>query len=106
MKYLSLLNKKKELRKNLMISKNDKIKVILNKLNNEIKTKIKDFRENKWCSFLEKHGKHPVSTRPFWAEINKAKNQKTSNSFPILKTGNSIANDDKRSYRFSQYPWK
>ena len=58
--------------------------------------KISDQKEKTWQKFLDEYGSHPVAARPFWKEINKAKEQKTSKSFPNLRYENVNATDDKQ----------
>jgi hypothetical protein len=57
---------------------------------------ISEHKQNTWQVFLDKHGCHPVATKPFWKEINKAKVQKSSNIFQNLKYENVTAINDKQ----------
>jgi hypothetical protein len=42
-----------------------------NKLTSELKSKLKEFRNQSWLKFIESMGKNPTSTVPFWRRINK-----------------------------------
>jgi len=43
----------------------------------EIRTDIKE-----WLEFLQRQGKNPTNTKPFWQRLNKLKGNKISKSKP------------------------
>jgi len=93
---INLIKQKRVMAKNLKASSNVNLRKSYNKLSSEIRRKITDYKDKAWETFLEKHGNHPVMTKPFWKEINKAKSQKASNIFPNLKIGQESAINDKQ----------
>ena len=44
--------------------------------------------------FLEKQGKNPTNSKPFWGRINKLKGNKSSKSIPTLKTDDKLVETD------------
>ena len=93
---IHMIKQRKAIFKNLKGNPNTFLRTSYNKLTSEIRKTISEFKKEKWMKFIDKHGNHPVSARPFWNEINKAKDQKSSNTFPSLKFQNEIAINDKQ----------
>ncbi len=91
-----LIKQRKAIAKNLKVSSNANLRQSYNQISSEIRKKISEFKEKTWTEFLEKNGSHPVAARPFWKEINKAKEQKNSNIFPNLRYENVSATTDKQ----------
>ena len=52
-----------------------------------VRHEIKKFNNNCWQTFLNKQGKNPLSSTPFWRKINMFRNKKTSNEIPTLVNG-------------------
>ena len=85
---LNFIRLRKKARKDLKKNDTFENRTEYNKLTGKIRKSIWEFTDNKWKNFLDKHGSHPVSTRPFWEEINKSRNKKSVGSIPTLKKNN------------------
>ncbi len=48
----------------------------------EIRTDIKALHNKEWLEFLQRQGKNPTNTKPFWQRLNKLKGNKISKSKP------------------------
>ena len=79
---LTLIYKRKELKKSLKKKTSAELKASYNKLTGEIKKLSSEFYENKWKTLLSDIGPYPVSSRKFWNEINKLKSSKKSSNLP------------------------
>ncbi len=77
---VDLIKIKRVTRKALRKLSTPNLKTYFNKLTSEIKTMIKNYRENRWASLLDKFGPYPVSSRLFWQKINQARANKQSGS--------------------------
>ena len=66
-----------------------------NYLTDEIRVEIKTLKNKEWLDFLDKQGKNPLSTKPFWQRINKLKGNKISKSIPTLKKEDILFETDK-----------
>ena len=56
-----------------------------NEINNFVKCEIMRVRSEQWEKLLDKYKGKVTSSRPFWNEINKFRDKRTSNSYPSLK---------------------
>lgn len=70
---VNLIKQKRAILKNLKFSSNTNLRIAYNKLSSDIRLKMMIHKEKIWTEFLDKHGSHPVSARPFWNETNKTK---------------------------------
>ena len=83
---VNLIKEIRFLKKDMKYLKSEELRKVYNKLTNKIRSEIRKHNEYKWVKFLDKFGAHPVSTRPFWKEINKTRSSKTSVSIPTLES--------------------
>jgi hypothetical protein len=83
---VNLIKERRLVKKDMKYLKSEELRKIYNKLTNKIRSEIRKHNEYKWVKFLDKFGAHPVSTRPFWKEINKTRSSKTSGSIPTLES--------------------
>ena len=70
------------------------LKTQFNQLTAELRKKLCEFRNNNWLNFIQKMGKHPLSTRPFWRKINKFRSKKNSCFIPTLISNNIFYNSE------------
>ena len=82
---LVLIRERRTLRKVVKKENTLENRLKYNILTSQIKLNIKNYRQKKWEGFIEGLGGYPVSSRPFWNEINKIKNPKQSSGIPNLK---------------------
>ena len=99
---LDKIKTKKELRKIMKKSNDPQSKTNFYQIANIIRLEIKEYREKKWISLLEKFGPYPVSSSPFWNIINRAKSPKQSPSIPSLrKNNNAYKSDEEKANLFA-----
>jgi hypothetical protein len=60
------------------------IKTRYNKLTTIIREEIDAIKNNEWNEFVQKLGKNPTSTKPFWQRINNIRGNKTAKSTSTL----------------------
>ncbi len=80
-------------KKNRNFTKRDidpNIKTRYNKLTEIIREEIDVLKNNEWSEFIQKLGKYPPSTKPFWNRINNIRGKKGSSTMQTL-----ILNDTK-----------
>jgi hypothetical protein len=82
---LQLIKVRKRFRRKKIKNNSVENKKIVNYLTNEIRSEINTLKNNNWLDFLEKQGKNPINTKPFWQRINKLKGKKISKLIPTLK---------------------
>lgn len=81
---LALIKEKKLLRSELRKTNNPQTRTDYNKLNKEVKNKIKEFSNNKWEQIIIKSSK-TQSSKPLWNGINKFRKGKASSNIPPLR---------------------
>jgi hypothetical protein len=92
---IDLIQLKRQARKKVKSNFTDlEFKTEYNRLTSLLRSEIKKYTEEKWKRFLGKLGPYPVSSRSFWAIINKARENKKSNSIPTIKSGGSSFRTD------------
>jgi hypothetical protein len=88
--YIIELIKLRKKTKNFTKRDNDpNIKTRYNKLTALIREKIDAVKNNEWNEFIQKLGKNPTSTKPFWQKINNLRGNKTNKSTPTLVVNNT-----------------
>ncbi|RMZ97234.1 hypothetical protein BpHYR1_038510 [Brachionus plicatilis] len=64
------------------------------KLASELNLSLKEFWNQNWLEFINKTGKNPLSSRPFWRKINKFRSNKSPRQIPSLfKDGKEFNTD-------------
>lgn len=58
-----------------------------NYLSRRVKAAIGEHKNKLWTQFLEKAGKNPVSSRPFWQRVNALRSNKSASRIPCLLQG-------------------
>lgn len=94
---LELLKIKRSIRRKFNKNKDESIKQKYNELNKIVKEEIIAYRNKKWKEFVDKQGKNPLSSAPFWKRINYLKKNKTkisTKSMPKLVKNNITYNTD------------
>ncbi|RNA13285.1 glycoside hydrolase [Brachionus plicatilis] len=78
--------KRMKMRKLFQKSRCGSLKVSFNKLTSELRLGLKEFWNQNWL--MNKIGKHPLSSIPFWRKINKFRTKKLTRQIPsLLKDG-------------------
>ena len=83
--YILLLIKKRKYYRKKAKQKDIDAKREYNHLTKIIREEIAAFKNLNWEKFIEKQGKNPVSSKPFWQKINKLRGNNSSNSIPSIK---------------------
>ena len=84
-------------------SKSQKSKENLNELKATIKMEIQAFKNNQWINFMERLGKSPQSTVPFWKSIGRLRNKKSSkNKQTLVKDGVELNSDKEKAEAFAE----
>ena len=67
-----------------------------------LKRKIIEHRNKSWAQFLQKVGKNPLSSKPFWQKINKFRKKKNNcQRIPTLSyEGNSLETSSEKAELF------
>ena len=73
---LQLIKTRKHYRRKKIKNNSVEKKKMYNYLTDEIRVEIKTLKNKEWLDFLDKQGKNPLSTKPFWQRINKLKGNK------------------------------
>ncbi len=94
---VDLIKMKREVRKKIGNSHSENLKTYFNKLTNQVKLLIKEYREKTWKNMLDKLGPYPVSSRIFWQKINQARSNNQAVSIPKLVKDSKeyITNEEK-----------
>jgi hypothetical protein len=92
---IQLIRARKRCRRKNTENNSAENKKLLNYLTEEIRTEINALKNKEWLDFLEKQGKNPTNTKPFWQRINKLKGNKISKSIPTLKDEDKLFETDK-----------
>jgi hypothetical protein len=71
-------------------------KTLYNKLTNIIRDEINALKDKEWYDFVQKLGKNPPSTKPFWRRINTIKGKHNKSAIPTLKLNNEIYESDEQ----------
>ena len=96
-KYVLELIKLRKKTKNLLKRDNDQnIKTRYNKLTRLIREEINALKNNEWNEFIQKLGKNPPSTKPFWKRINNIRGKKRNSSIPTLVVNNEKYETDEQ----------
>ena len=92
---IDLIQLKRQARKNVK-SNSFKLefKTEYNRLTSVLRSEIKKYTEVKWKCFLCKLGPYPVSSRSFWAITYKARDNKKTNTIPVIKASGKIFKTD------------
>jgi endonuclease/exonuclease/phosphatase family metal-dependent hydrolase len=100
---VQLIQQKRIIRKEFRKTKHPYLKLLLNKITNEVKALIRNHKEKTWKFFLDKIGPHPVSSRPFWAKINQARTANKAVVFPTLEKNNQFfKTSEEKAHIFSK----
>jgi hypothetical protein len=84
-------------------NKNEENKKMYNILTKTIRKEIDSLKDNEWQSFLEKQGKNPLNSKPFWQRLNKLKGIKTNKNIPTLKKDHQIyEKEDEKANSFAE----
>jgi len=90
---LMLINKRKFHRKLAKKGKQGS-KQAYNHLTKIIREEIDSLESVKWNTFLEKQGKNPTSSKPFWQRIKKYRGNNSSNTIPSLLYNDTLYETD------------
>ena len=93
-KIVELIHARRLLRKKIKKDKEPTLIRQYNQVTYDIKKSIKQHTSNKWENFLGKLGPYPVSSRLFWNQINKAREQKNLGNIPRLKFKKKVYESD------------
>jgi hypothetical protein len=102
---IQLIESRKVYRKEMMkkSNKNEENKKMYNILTKTIRKEIDSLKDNEWQSFLEKQGKNPLNSKPFWQRLNKLKGIKTNKNIPTLKKDHQIyEKEDEKANSFAE----
>jgi exonuclease III len=91
---LDMIKERHELRKKLNKTTSKEVKSSTNLLGKKIKNEIKEIRSKNWINFVERCGKNPSSSRPFWNKVNEFRGAKRFNNIPVLKTREATFNSN------------
>jgi Fe2+ transport system protein B len=72
------------------------LKTRYNKLTAVIREEIDAIKHNEWNEFVQKLGKNPTSTKPFWQRINNIRGNKTTKTTPTLVVNNTKYETDEQ----------
>ena len=87
---LQLIKKRKYFKKKMKKENFKENKTKFNVLTKAIRDEINSLKNAEWNAFLNKQGRNPINSKPFWQRIGKLKGKKINNSIPTLKTNNNI----------------
>ena len=77
-------------------------KKLYNKLTEVIRDENRATKDKEWSSFVDKLGKNPPSTKPFWSRINNIRGKKNKQPIPTLKVDNiTYESDEQKANLFS-----
>jgi exonuclease III len=64
---------------------------------------IRDYRQEQWKKFLEKQGKSPLSSAPFWKRINRLRSSKRKRKIEtIIINGSKVEKDEDKAELFAK----
>ena len=93
-KIIELIHARRLIRKRIKKDNDPTCKRQYNHITNDIRNAIKQYTSKKWENFLSDLGPYPVSSRLFWNQINKAREQKIVGNIPRLKFKNKLYESD------------
>ena len=91
---IKLIKMRRKIRRQFKKTQCPQLKTQFNQLTAELRTKLCEFRNNNWLNFIQKMGRNPLSTRPFWRKINKFRSKKNSCFIPTLISNNIFHKTD------------
>ena len=87
---IEIINQKRVVRKEFRKTRHPSLKILLNKLSDQVKSEIRKYKADRWVNFLGSLGPYPVSSHLFWIKINQAKNSKKTVTYPTLNYKNQL----------------